>query len=95
MGLGGSRGAATNPLHAAPRAKAIAELCQRMAELFPGDPLPDIFTPPSQVQGSRALLPIEVRVHYGMAPLLALIAAAVLVFIKALRPDTRVVLWWN
>ncbi|WP_317204334.1 hypothetical protein [Janthinobacterium sp.] len=48
---------------------------QRMAALFPGDPLPDIFTPPSQVQGSRALLPIEVRVHYGMAPLLALIGA--------------------
>ncbi len=33
--MGGSRGAATNPLHAAPRAQAIAELCQRMAELFP------------------------------------------------------------
>ncbi len=46
---------------------------QRMAALFPGDPLPDIFTPPARVQGSRALLPIEVRVHYGMAPLLALI----------------------
>ena len=48
---------------------------QRMAALFPGDPLPDIFVPPAQVQGSRALLPIEVRVHYGMAPLLALIGA--------------------
>ncbi|MEC5162694.1 MULTISPECIES: hypothetical protein [unclassified Janthinobacterium] len=48
---------------------------QRMAALFPGDPLPDIFAPPSQVEGSRALLPIEVRVHYGMAPLLALIGA--------------------
>ncbi|MFO1327055.1 MAG: FAD-dependent oxidoreductase [Rubrivivax sp.] len=33
--MGGSRGAATTPLHAAPRAQAIAELCQRMAELFP------------------------------------------------------------
>lgn len=48
---------------------------QRMASLFPGDPLPDIFTPPAQLQQSRALLPIEVRVHYGMAPLLALIGA--------------------
>ncbi|CDG81699.1 hypothetical protein [Janthinobacterium agaricidamnosum] len=48
---------------------------QRMGDLFPGDPLPDIFTPPSQVQGSRAVLPIQVRVHYGMAPLLTLIAA--------------------
>jgi hypothetical protein len=48
---------------------------QRMAALFPGDPLPDIFTPPAQIKASRALLPLEVRVHYGMAPLLSLIAA--------------------
>lgn len=33
--MGGSRGAATTPLHAAPRSSAIAELCQRMAALFP------------------------------------------------------------
>ncbi len=33
--MGGSRGASRNPLHAQPRAAAIAELCQRMAELFP------------------------------------------------------------
>nr|WP_233411118.1 hypothetical protein [Rugamonas sp. CCM 8940] len=45
---------------------------QRMATLFPGDPLPDIFTPPSQVQGSRAVLPLDVRVHFGLGPLLAL-----------------------
>lgn len=44
---------------------------QRMTELFPGDPLPDIFTPPAQVQASTAVLPIEVRVHYGSGPLLA------------------------
>ena len=33
--MGGSRGVSNSPLHAAPRASAIAELCQRMAELFP------------------------------------------------------------
>ena len=48
---------------------------QRMAALFPGDPLPDIFTPPAQVKSSTALLPIEVRVHYGVGPLVALIGA--------------------
>jgi hypothetical protein len=48
----------------------------RMADLFPGDPLPEIFTPPSSIQGSTAVLPLEVRVHYGMGPLLALGAAA-------------------
>jgi hypothetical protein len=48
---------------------------QRMAALFPGDPLPEIFTPPAQIHGSTAVLPIEVRVHYGVGPLLALIGA--------------------
>jgi hypothetical protein len=48
----------------------------RMAALFPGDPLPDIFTPPSEIQASTAVLPIEVRVNYGSGPLLAMIGAA-------------------
>ncbi len=55
----------------------------RMAALFPGDPLPDIFTPPARVQGSQALLPIVVRVHFGLAPLLTLIGA-VLALLAAL-----------
>jgi hypothetical protein len=66
---------------------------QRMAELFPGDPLPDIFTPPSRIQSSRAVLPIEVRVSFGMAPLLALIggllvlgAAATASYVALNRP---------
>ncbi|MBB3220961.1 hypothetical protein [Pseudoduganella umbonata] len=46
---------------------------QRMAELFPGDPLPDIFTPPARIQHSRAVLPVEVRLQYGAGPLLAAI----------------------
>ena len=33
--MGGSRGGASGPLYAAPRAQAMGELCQRMAELFP------------------------------------------------------------
>lgn len=53
---------------------------ERMAALFPGDPLPDIFTPPAAVQASTAVLPLEVRVHYGIGPLAALggLAAAAL-----------------
>jgi len=49
---------------------------QRMAALFPGDPLPDIFTPPEQIKASTAVLPLDVRVHYGLAPLVAAMAAA-------------------
>jgi hypothetical protein len=54
----------------------------RMADLFPGDPLPDIFTPPAEIQASTAVLPIEVSVHYGAAPLVALIGG-VLVLLAA------------
>jgi hypothetical protein len=46
----------------------------RMAALFPGDPLPDIFTPPADVQASTAVLPVEVHVHYGSGPLIAMLA---------------------
>jgi hypothetical protein len=49
---------------------------ERMAALFPGDPLPDIFTPPAEIQASTATLPLEVRVHYGSGPLVALLGGA-------------------
>jgi hypothetical protein len=45
---------------------------QRMQALFPGDPLPEIFTPPAQIKSSQARLPLEVRINYGIAPLAAL-----------------------
>ncbi|KFC65537.1 hypothetical protein [Massilia sp. LC238] len=68
-------------LHLANQRLALSQhFRQRMAALFPGDPLPDIFTPPATVQASTAVLPLEVRVHYGMGPLAALggLAAALL-----------------
>ena len=68
-------------LHLANQRLALSQdFRERMAALFPGDPLPDIFTPPATVQASTAVLPLEVRVHYGMGPLAALggLAAALL-----------------
>jgi len=68
-------------LHLANQRLALSQAFrERMAALFPGDPLPDIFTPPATVQASNAVLPLEVRVHYGMGPLAALggLAAALL-----------------
>ncbi|MGZ5183364.1 MAG: hypothetical protein ACXWC2_23035, partial [Ramlibacter sp.] len=56
---------------------------ERMAALFPGDPLPEIFTPPAEIQASTAVLPLEVRVHFGSGPLLALIGG-VLALLAAL-----------
>ncbi|GIZ51116.1 hypothetical protein [Noviherbaspirillum aridicola] len=49
---------------------------ERMAQLFPGDPLPDLFIPPAEVKGSKISLPIQVRVNFGLMPLIALLAAA-------------------
>jgi hypothetical protein len=55
----------------------------RLAELFPGDPMPDIFVPPGEIHASQAVLPLEVRLHYGLAPLLALIGAALALLLLA------------
>lgn len=71
-------------LHLADQKLALSQAFrQRMAALFPGDPLPDIFIPPARVQASTAVLPVEVRVHYGMGPLLALVGG-LLVLLAAL-----------
>jgi hypothetical protein len=55
----------------------------RMAELFPGDPMPDVFVPPPGVRASSAVLPVEVRVHYSAAPLMALIGGVLATLLAA------------
>jgi hypothetical protein len=52
------------------------EFKQRMESLFPGDPLQDIFTPPAEIHQSKVILPLQVRVEYGVAPLIAALALA-------------------
>jgi hypothetical protein len=71
---------------------------ERMAALFPGDPLPEIFTPPANVQASTAVLPLDVRVHYGSGPLfvaggalLALLAAGAAAAWAWMRPRQAVI----
>jgi hypothetical protein len=56
---------------------------ERMAALFPGDPLPEIFTPPRDIKASTAVLPIEVRVHYPLGPLVGVGGVAVLALLAA------------
>lgn len=46
-----------------------------MAELFPGDPISDVFVPPSSVRASMTRVPLLVRVQYPMLPVLAAIGA--------------------
>jgi len=54
-----------------------------MAELFPGDPISDVFVPPASVRVSMTRVPLLVRVQYPMLPVLAAIGA-VLALVAAL-----------
>ena len=46
-----------------------------MNELFPGDPLSEVFVPPASVRSSTANVPLLVRVQYPLAPVLMLVGA--------------------
>jgi hypothetical protein len=86
-------------LHLADQKLALSQAFrERMADLFPGDPLPEIFTPPGTVQASTAVLPLDVRVHYGSGPLfvaggalLALLAAGAAAAYAWMRPRKALV----
>jgi hypothetical protein len=54
-----------------------------MAELFPGDPISDVFVPPASVRGSMTRVPLLVRVQYPMLPVLVAVGA-VLALVAAL-----------
>ncbi|TFW28531.1 hypothetical protein E4O92_21080 [Massilia horti] len=56
---------------------------ERMEQLFPGDPLPEIFVPPDRIKESHAMLPIEVRMHYPLQPLLLIGGASLLALLAA------------
>lgn len=46
-----------------------------MDELFPGDPLSEVFVPPASVRSSSANVPVLVRLQYPLAPVLTIIGA--------------------
>jgi hypothetical protein len=43
---------------------------KRLASLFPGDPLPEVFLPPAEIKHSVAEIPLTIRVNYPLYPLL-------------------------
>lgn len=45
---------------------------QELRDLFPGDPISDVFTPPKEVQTSTARIPIQLRMQYPLTPVLAM-----------------------
>lgn len=62
------------------------EYIQRLNALFPGDPLPAVFSPPEEVTNSIARIPVYLKVSYPLYPmlimvLLVLIALGITVFL--------------
>lgn len=45
-----------------------------LGELFPGDPISEVFTPADSVRASQVRVPLLVRVQYPLGPLVALMA---------------------
>lgn len=49
-----------------------------LQELFPGDPISEVFTPPDSVRASQATVPLLVRIQYPLLPVLLIIGAILL-----------------
>ena len=49
-----------------------------LRELFPGDPISEVFTPPDSVRASQVRVPLLVRIQYPLTPVLALMSALLL-----------------
>ena len=55
-----------------------ASFATEMRELFPGDPISDVFTPPDSVRASQVRVPLLVRIQYPLTPVLAMMGGLLL-----------------
>lgn len=55
----------------------------QLSDEFPGDPISEIFSAPSSVRGSQAIVPVVLRIQYPLLPLIVVIGG-VLALIAAL-----------
>lgn len=55
-----------------------SEFIGQLKELFPGDPISEVFTPPESVRASQTQVPLIVRIQYPLAPVVALLGAVIL-----------------
>ena len=63
--------------------KLSESFTKEMTNLFPGDPISEVFTPPDSVQGSQMRVPLLVRIQYPLTPVIGLVAG-ILVLLTAL-----------
>ncbi len=50
----------------------------QLSELFPGDPISEMFLPPDSVRTSNTKVPLLVRIQYPLTPVLALMSGVLL-----------------
>jgi len=53
----------------------------RLGEIFPGDPLPDVFVPPASIRESTASIPMLLCVNYPLWPLFVVIGLFILLLL--------------
>ncbi len=77
------------------RLRLSDEFLKRLGEVFPGDPLPDVFRPPERIAASVATLPVRFSLAYPLYPLIVVgisflaLVAAVLVSVAAFTREKR------
>jgi len=54
---------------------------QNLQNLFPGDPLADVFVAPQSIQSSTATIPVQFRLQYPLWPVLVMIAGILLALV--------------
>lgn len=54
---------------------------QSLGELFPGDPLSEVFLPPASIRASSASVPILVRIQYPLLPVVVTLGLALLALV--------------
>lgn len=52
-----------------------ASFAAELQDLFPGDPISEVFTPPDSVRASQATIPLLVRIQYPLLPVLLMVGA--------------------
>src|SRR5690606_12432810 len=60
------------------------EFKQNLQQLFPGDPLSDVFVAPQNVKSSTASIPVQFKLQYPLWPVLALMGSILLLIVLAL-----------
>lgn len=72
------------------RLRISSDFTQRLAEIFPGDPLPESFVPPEQSQDSKSAIPFVVRIAYPIYPLALIFLLLLLTIVGAVFSTTLI-----